>query len=64
MIDLYYEFDNLNAYLSAGRWTENKIREWCRENCSQYFLIDILGHNIRCSFVDEEDAVGFKLRWL
>ena len=37
--------------------------QWCDENCRGMFLHDILSHNILWSFLNNEDAVAFKLRW-
>lgn len=64
MIDLYYNFNSYIDYLQDVKFVKNKFNEWCRENCSQYFIIETLGKNIRCSFIDRVDAMGFKLRWL
>jgi len=64
MIELYYEFKDYIAYRNTVLWSENKIREWCNENCLEYFIIDLLGNEIKCSFTNETDAIGFKLRWL
>ena len=64
MIDLYYEFVNYDDYLKTGLIVSRMLDIWCKENCVQYFIFDILGHNIRYSFIDESDATGFKLRWL
>ena len=64
MIDLYYEPDNFNAQQYIGSVLEKEFREWCRENCSEYFIMDILGRSFRFSFSNEADAMGFKLRWL
>lgn len=64
MIDLYYEFPDFDTYIREGSIVARNLRAWCKENCTQYFIIDVLGHNLRFSFCNEEDAVGFKLRWL
>lgn len=65
MIDLYYRFRTRDTYSYAVRLSIlKKFYVWGKENCSQYFICDLLGSKIRCSFVDESDAMGFKLRWL
>lgn len=64
MIDFYYWFDTFDEHLRENLSTNRMFNEWCQENCSHYFIFDILGKGIRCSFTDETDAMGFKLKWL
>ena len=50
----------------------NKVfKEWCEQNCKETF--DIWSHDweeegitldMRVTFISEEDAMAFKLRWL
>ena len=37
-----------------------RVAEWCEENCSNNWLV---GKSLS-AFVDETDAMAFKLRWL
>ena len=52
--------------LSDPGWKE-KVRErrdWCGENCRAQVFHDMLTEEARWSFVSEEDAMAFKLRWM
>lgn len=44
--------------------TRIKLQRWCDENCQGLVYCDTLYDCMRWGFVLEEDAMGFKLKWL
>lgn len=63
MINCYYEFPSYPEYLMKYGNTVDFLHSWCKENCDDYYVLDVLGNKIRASFIKMEDAVAFKLRW-
>ena len=55
----------VNRGLSDDSWITRRDRylKWCKENCEEYFSLDMLSSSMRLSFADETEAMGFKLRW-
>lgn len=64
MTNCYFEFSSYMDYWYDHKETFNNLNSWCKENCNGYYILDILGSRIRAGFVENEDAVAFKLRWL
>lgn len=60
MIDVY-----LNGGLTSRNWIvrRNELLQWCDLNCIDFYTMDILTTKIRFSFMNETDAIAFKLRW-
>jgi len=60
MYEVYIKIGLGHQYWQRER---NLLLNWCVENCTDFHTFDMLHLNSRWSFVNEEDAMAFKLRW-
>ncbi len=57
-------YTNLGLYDGHWRIQNDIYRDWCKENCREWWSHDVLSQLTRWSFKCELDATAFKLRWL
>ena len=57
---------DIECGLQDNNWrrVQDQMLEWCRNNCREFYCLDLLTTKMRWSFKDKSDAAAFKLRWI
>ena len=55
----------INIGLQDQGWilARDRCYIWCKENCEDYFALDMFSTSMLWSFENEIEAMAFKLRW-